>query len=97
MLNIPPYIVPPMSATWNEFLRMWCVAALPYHTGITAFEVLVGFILGSLLAVITIGILTPLASRWAARLVRQNTITRLRFSACRTRDTISGLSRSWTW
>jgi NitT/TauT family transport system permease protein len=49
LLNIPPYIVPPMSATWNEFLRMWGVAALPYHTGITAFEVLVGFILGSLL------------------------------------------------
>lgn len=49
LLKIPPYIVPPLSATWKEFLRMWSVTALPYHTGITAFEVLVGFILGSLL------------------------------------------------
>ncbi len=49
LLNIPTYIVPPLSATFKEFVRMWNVAALPYHTGITAFEVLVGFILGSLL------------------------------------------------
>ena len=49
LLKIPPYIVPPLSATWKEFLRMWSVTALPWHTGVTAFEVLIGFLLGSLL------------------------------------------------
>ncbi len=28
LLKIPPYIVPPLSATFNEFVRMWGVAAL---------------------------------------------------------------------
>ena len=37
------------------------------------------------------------ANRWAARLVRQKIIARLRPSACRIRATTSGLSRSWAW
>ena len=49
LLNIPTFIVPPMSAVYKEFFRMWSVNALAFHTGMTAFEVLVGFALGSLL------------------------------------------------
>jgi NitT/TauT family transport system permease protein len=49
LLGIPPYIVPPMSAVANEAVRMWHVSGLAMHTGITAAEVLIGFLLGSLL------------------------------------------------
>ena len=52
LLNVPTYIVPPMSMVYKEFFRMWEVSALPFHTGITAFEVLVGFALGSLLGMV---------------------------------------------
>jgi NitT/TauT family transport system permease protein len=48
-LGIPPYIVPPMSAVANEAVRMWNVSGLAMHTGVTAAEVLIGFLLGSLL------------------------------------------------
>src|SRR5262245_64532028 len=33
----------------EEFVRMWHVSGLPFHTGVTAAEVLIGFALGSLL------------------------------------------------
>ena len=49
LLEIPHFIVPPMSMVYKEFLRMWKVNNLPFHTGITAAEVLIGFVLGSLL------------------------------------------------
>ena len=52
LLKIPHFIVPPMSMVGEEFLKMVKVSNLPYHTGITAFEVLVGFILGSLLGAV---------------------------------------------
>ncbi|MBM3528964.1 MAG: ABC transporter permease [Alphaproteobacteria bacterium] len=48
-LGIPPYIVPPMSAVAKEAVRMWNVSGLAMHTGVTAAEVLIGFLLGSLL------------------------------------------------
>ena len=48
-LNIPPYIVPPASMVWDEFWRMISVDRLFYHTGWTAVQVLVGFVLGALL------------------------------------------------
>jgi NitT/TauT family transport system permease protein len=49
LLGIPHFIVPPMSMVYEEFLRMWKVNNLPFHTGITAAEVMIGFALGSLL------------------------------------------------
>ena len=47
--GIPPYIVPPFSDVFSEFLVMLKSENLLYHTGITAGEVVIGFILGSLL------------------------------------------------
>ena len=49
LLGIPHFIVPPMSMVGKEFMRMWSVNSLPFHTGITAAEVLIGFVLGSIL------------------------------------------------
>jgi NitT/TauT family transport system permease protein len=49
LLGIPPFIIPPLSMVYHEFLRMLAVSALMTHTGITAAEVIVGFVLGSLL------------------------------------------------
>jgi NitT/TauT family transport system permease protein len=52
LLRIPSFIVPPLSQVWIEFLRMLQVNHLLLHTGITAAEVLAGFVLGSLLGVV---------------------------------------------
>lgn len=49
LLGIPPFIIPPLSIVYHEFLRMLAVSALMTHTGITAAEVIAGFVLGSLL------------------------------------------------
>ena len=49
LLGIPTFIVPPLSTVANEFVRMLSRNALMFHTGITAAEVIVGFILGWLL------------------------------------------------
>lgn len=49
LLGIPSYIIPPLSQVAAEFVRMWNLENLMYHTGITAAEVLAGFALGSLL------------------------------------------------
>jgi NitT/TauT family transport system permease protein len=49
LLGIPPFIIPPLSMVYQEFLRMLAVSALMTHTGITAAEVIAGFVLGSLL------------------------------------------------
>ena len=49
LLSIPPFIIPPLSMVYHEFLRMLAVSALMTHTGITAAEVIAGFVLGSLL------------------------------------------------
>lgn len=48
-LGIPSFIIPPLSMVYHEFLRMLEVNALMTHTGITAAEVIAGFLLGSLL------------------------------------------------
>lgn len=52
LLKVPHFIIPPLSMVGEEFLKMVKVSNLPYHTGITAFEVLAGFILGSLLGAV---------------------------------------------
>src|SRR5262245_3751034 len=49
LLRIPSFIVPPLSTVANEAVRMWHMNGLLYHTGITSAEVLIGFLLGSLL------------------------------------------------
>jgi NitT/TauT family transport system permease protein len=49
LLGIPTFIIPPLSAMFDEFLRMLAVSALMTHTGVTALEVIAGFLLGSLL------------------------------------------------
>ncbi|HEY6993498.1 MAG TPA: ABC transporter permease [Xanthobacteraceae bacterium] len=48
-LGIPTFIIPPLSMVFHEFLRMLAVSALMTHTGVTAAEVIAGFLLGSLL------------------------------------------------
>jgi NitT/TauT family transport system permease protein len=49
LLGIPVFIVPPLSQVFDEFLRMWEVNDLAFHTAITAAEVIAGFVIGSLL------------------------------------------------
>jgi len=49
LLGIPVFIIPPLSAVFDEFLRMLAVSGLMTHTGVTAIEVIAGFVLGSLL------------------------------------------------
>lgn len=49
LLGIPQFLIPPASAVYKEFLRMLSVNNLMFHTGVTAAEVVAGFILGSLL------------------------------------------------
>jgi NitT/TauT family transport system permease protein len=49
LLGIKPFIIPPLSMVANEAVRMFHVSGLMTHTGITAAEVLVGFLIGSLL------------------------------------------------
>src|SRR6202023_287292 len=48
-LGIPTFIIPPLSSVLAELARKWQVSHLLFHAGITAAEVLAGFILGSLL------------------------------------------------
>jgi NitT/TauT family transport system permease protein len=49
LLGVPTFIVPPLSMVATEFVHAWQVDHLMFHTGITIAEVLVGFVLGSLL------------------------------------------------
>lgn len=49
VLGIPSFVVPPASAVYAEFVRMLTVNHLMFHTGVTAAEVIAGFLLGSLL------------------------------------------------
>jgi NitT/TauT family transport system permease protein len=49
LLGIPSFIIPRLSTVFHEFVRMLSVNALLTHTGITAAEVIAGFVLGSLL------------------------------------------------
>ena len=62
LLGIPAFILPPPSRVWQEFLRMLQVERLFMHTGITALEVIVGFVIGSLLGA-AIGFVLGLAPR----------------------------------
>ncbi|WP_137922566.1 ABC transporter permease [Hydrogenophaga sp. 2FB] len=48
-LGVPEFVLPPFSRVWDEAVRIWGTERLLWHAGITAAEVVVGFILGSLL------------------------------------------------
>ncbi|HEV2955129.1 MAG TPA: ABC transporter permease [Xanthobacteraceae bacterium] len=49
LLGIQKYIIPPLSDVAREAVRMWQLNHVLMHTGITAGEVLAGFVVGSLL------------------------------------------------
>jgi len=49
ILKIPAFILPPPSRVWSEFLRLLANDRLLHHAGITTVEVVIGFVLGSLL------------------------------------------------
>jgi len=51
-MGIPAFIIPPASRVWTEFLRMLVRDQLMYHTAITAFQVVAGFLLGMLLGML---------------------------------------------
>ncbi len=51
--NIPPFIVPPVSMVFDEFLYMLGNDRLLYHAMITAAQVLAGFILGVALGMLS--------------------------------------------
>ena len=60
-LGVPQFVLPPLSQVLVEAQRIWGGENLLWHAGITAFEVVVGFVLGSLLgAMIGYGIMVPL-------------------------------------
>jgi NitT/TauT family transport system permease protein len=52
LLGVPTFIIPPLSMVGQEALHMWQVNHLVLHTGVTAAEVLSGFLLGSLLGAV---------------------------------------------
>ncbi len=49
LFGVPTFIVPPLSMVAGEFVHAWQADHLVLHTGVTAAEVLAGFVLGSLL------------------------------------------------
>jgi NitT/TauT family transport system permease protein len=52
LMKIPPFIIPPLSKVWSEFLRMLTHERLLFHTGVTAMQVLIGFLLGMVLGMV---------------------------------------------
>ncbi len=48
-MGVPEFVLPPFSKTVTEGLRIWEAERLLWHAGITALEVVVGFVLGSVL------------------------------------------------
>ncbi len=52
-LGIPSFIVPPISEVAHEFVRLYARENLWEHTGVTLAEVIAGFLLGSMLGMVT--------------------------------------------
>jgi NitT/TauT family transport system permease protein len=52
LFGIPPFILPPASAVWKEFVRMLGTDRVVWHSAITTLEVIVGFFLGSFLGMV---------------------------------------------
>ena len=51
-LGVPQFVLPPFSQVTQEAVRIWDAERLMWHAGITAAEVVIGFILGSALGAI---------------------------------------------
>ncbi|MDO9434304.1 ABC transporter permease [Hydrogenophaga sp.] len=51
-LGVPEFVLPPFSRVWQEAVHIWGTERLLWHAGITAAEVVIGFILGSILGAI---------------------------------------------
>jgi NitT/TauT family transport system permease protein len=51
-LGMPEFVLPKFSRVMEEFGHMWQTSSLLMHTGITALEIVVGFLLGSLLGLV---------------------------------------------
>jgi NitT/TauT family transport system permease protein len=49
LLGVPDFVLPHLSRVAEEAVRIWGTEKLMWHSGITALEVVVGFILGSIL------------------------------------------------
>jgi NitT/TauT family transport system permease protein len=62
LFGIPPFILPPASAVWKEFVRMLATDRVVWHSAITTLEVIVGFFLGSFLGMV-IGYLLGMSPR----------------------------------
>ena len=62
LAKIPAFILPPPSKVWSEFIRLLGAEKLLMHTLVTGVEVVVGFILGSLLGLV-IGCLLGVSPR----------------------------------
>lgn len=52
LLGVPDFVLPNFSAVCVEAVRIWEAEKLLWHAGITAAEVLIGFVLGSLLGAV---------------------------------------------
>lgn len=52
LFSIPPYIIPPASSVYYEFIRALQTEQLIFHSGITALETIAGFVIGSLLGMV---------------------------------------------
>jgi NitT/TauT family transport system permease protein len=61
-LGVPAFLLPPPSKVWSEFIRMIGAEQLGKHTWITSLEVIVGFVLGSLLGIV-IGFILGMAPK----------------------------------
>lgn len=51
-LGVPQFVLPPFSQVMTEGARIWETERLLWHAGITAAEVVIGFILGSVLGAV---------------------------------------------
>lgn len=51
-LGVPQFVLPPLSQVLVEAQRIWGAENLLWHAGITAFEVVIGFVLGSALGAV---------------------------------------------
>ena len=51
LMGVPEFVLPKLSRCVAELQTMWSQSELMRHTGITALEIVVGFVLGSLLGV----------------------------------------------
>lgn len=52
LLGVPDFVLPNLTAVCAEAVRIWGVEKLLWHAGITAAEVVIGFVLGSLLGAV---------------------------------------------